>query len=288
VPEDEVLMSSTGVIGRRLPIERIEAALEGMAAELQSDPLVAARAIMTTDTVPKALSLSVGPATLSAVGKGAGMIAPNMATMLVYIFTDAELAPGAADPLLRAAVGDSFNMLSVDTDTSTSDTCVLMANGLAGPVDEDAFAAALNALCIRMAEMLARDGEGATKLLRVTVEGARTVEDARRFARSIVESPLVKTMAYGADPNIGRILMALGKCFDCEVDAARLLIRVGEVVVYANGARVDFDEPAVRALLGGDPVDIRVDVGLGTGRATAFGCDLTPGYIEENAAYSSS
>ncbi|HEX7089647.1 MAG TPA: bifunctional glutamate N-acetyltransferase/amino-acid acetyltransferase ArgJ [Longimicrobiales bacterium] len=288
VPADEVLMSSTGVIGRRLPIERIEAALEGMAAELQSDPLVAARAIMTTDTVPKALSLSVGAATLSAVGKGAGMIAPNMATMLVYIFTDAELAPGAADPLLRAAVADSFNMLSVDTDTSTSDTCVLMANGLAGPVDEDAFAAALNALCIRMAEMLARDGEGATKLLRATVEGARSVDEARRFARSIVESPLVKTMAYGADPNIGRILMALGKCFDCEVEAARLVIRVGEVVVFANGARADFDEPAVRALLGGDPVDIRVDVGLGTGRATAFGCDLTPGYIAENAAYSSS
>ena len=123
-----------------------------MGAELQSDPLVAARAIMTTDTVPKALSLSVGAATLSAVGKGAGMIAPNMATMLVYIFTDAELAPGVADPLLRAAVADSFNMLSVDTDTSTSDTCVLMANGLAGPVDERAFAEALNALCIRMAE----------------------------------------------------------------------------------------------------------------------------------------
>jgi glutamate N-acetyltransferase/amino-acid N-acetyltransferase len=288
VPEDEVLMSSTGVIGRRLPIERIEAALEGMAGELQSDPLVAARAIMTTDTVPKALSLSVGAATLSAVGKGAGMIAPNMATMLVYIFTDAELAPGAADRLLRAAVADSFNMLSVDTDTSTSDTCVLMANGLAGPVDEEAFAAALNALCLRMAEMLARDGEGATKLVRVTVEGARTVEEARRLARSVVESPLVKTMAYGADPNIGRILMALGKCFDCEVDAARLVIRVGEVVVYANGERADFDEPVVRALLGGDPVDIRVDVGVGSGRATAFGCDLTPGYIEENAAYSSS
>ena len=288
VPADEVLMSSTGVIGVRLPIERIEAGIRGMSAELQRDPLVAARAIMTTDTVPKALSLSVGAATLSAVGKGAGMIAPNMATMLVYIFTDAELAPGAADPLLRAAVADSFNMLSVDTDTSTSDTCVLMANGLAGPVDEDAFAAALNALCIRMAEMLARDGEGATKLLRATVEGARNVEEARRMARSIVESPLVKTMAYGADPNVGRVLMAIGKCFECEVDAARLTIRIGDALVFANGARLDFEDAAVRAILSGDPVDIRVDLGLGNGRATAFGCDLTPGYIEENAAYYSS
>jgi len=288
VPVDEVLMSSTGVIGVRLPIERIEAALEGMATELQSDPLVAARAIMTTDRVPKALSLSVGNTTLSAVGKGAGMIAPNMATMLVYIFTDAELPPSAADPLLRAAVADSFNMLSVDTDTSTSDTCVLMANGLAGPVDEDAFAAALNALCIRMAEMLARDGEGATKLLRATVQGARSVEEARRMARSIVESPLVKTMAYGADPNVGRILMALGKCVECEMDAARLTIRIGDALVWANGRRLDFEDAAVRAILSGDPVDIRVDLGLGDGRATAFGCDLTPGYIEENAAYYSS
>jgi len=288
VPADEVLMSSTGVIGLRLPIERIEAGLRGMAAELQPDPLVAARAIMTTDRVPKALSLSVGSATISAVGKGAGMIAPNMATMLVYIFTDAELPPGAADPLLRAAVADSFNMLSVDTDTSTSDTCVLMANGLAGPVDERAFAAALNALCIRMAEMLARDGEGATKLLRATVEGARSVEEARRMARSIVESPLVKTMAYGADPNVGRVLMAVGKCFECEVDAARLTIRIGDALVFADGARLDFEDAAVRKILSGDPVDIRVDLGLGDGRATAFGCDLTPGYIEENAAYYSS
>jgi len=288
VPADEVLMSSTGVIGVRLPIERIEAGIRGMAAELQPDPLVAARAIMTTDTVPKALSLSVGAATLSAVGKGAGMIAPNMATMLVYIFTDAALAPGAADRLLRAAVADSFNMLSVDTDTSTSDTCVLLANGLAGPVDEAEFAAALNALCIRMAELLARDGEGATKLLRATVEGAHSVEEARRMARSIVESPLVKTMAYGADPNVGRVLMAVGKCFECEVDPVRLSIRIGEAPVFANGARLDFEDAAVRAILSGDPVDIRVDLGLGDGRATAFGCDLTPGYIEENAAYYSS
>lgn len=288
VPPDEVLMSSTGVIGLRLPIERIEAGIQGMAADLQRDPLVAAQAIMTTDTVPKALSLSVGQATLAAVGKGAGMIAPNMATMLVYIFTDAELEPGTADPLLRAAVADSFNMLSIDTDTSTSDTCVLMANGLAGPVDQTAFAAALNALCIRMAEMLARDGEGATKLLRATVTGARDAAEARRLARSIVESPLVKTMAYGADPNVGRVLMAVGKCFECEVDAARLTIRIGDAPVFANGVRLDFDDASVRGILSRDPVDIHVDLGLGDGRATAFGCDLTPGYIEENAAYYSS
>src|SRR5690606_19761419 len=161
--------------------------------------------------------LSVGEATITVVGKGAGMIAPNMATMLVYIFTDAACDAPTLDRLLRDAVADTFNMLSVDTDTSTSDTCAILANGLAGPVDEAAFRQALRVACTRMTEMLARDGEGATKLLRATVQNARTVDEARKIARSIVESPLVKTMAYGADPNIGRVLMAVGKCFDCTV-----------------------------------------------------------------------
>lgn len=288
VPADEVLMSSTGVIGKRLPIERIEAALDELSERLQQDPIVGARAIMTTDTYPKALSCSVGDAVLTIVGKGAGMIAPNMATMLVYIFTDAAFDAPTLDRMLRAAVADSFNMLSVDTDASTSDTCAILANGLAGPVDEAIFAATLRAACIRMAEMLARDGEGATKLLRATVTGAATLRDARTVARAIVESPLVKTMAYGADPNVGRVLMAVGKCTDCAVDAARIVVRINGTTVAERGVRTDFDEPALRAELSGDPVDIEVDLGLGAHRATAFGCDLTEGYIEENAAYYSS
>src|SRR5690606_23964181 len=180
VPADEVLMSSTGVIGRQLPIERIEAALVGMSAELCDDPLVGAEGIMTTDTYPKALSLSLGDVVITWVGKGSGMIEPNLATMLVYIFTDARIPAERLDPLLRAAVDDSFNMLSVDSDTSTSDTCVLMANGLAGEVDEREFGHALRQGCIRFAEMLARDGEGATKLLRAVVRGAATRDQARR------------------------------------------------------------------------------------------------------------
>lgn len=289
VPATRVLMSSTGVIGRKLPIERIEAGLVGMKADLQADPVIGARGIMTTDTHPKAISCSVGNAVLTIVAKGSGMVEPNLATVLIYIFTDARLPAGSLDGLLRAAADVSFNMLSVDSDTSTSDTCVLMANGLAGEVDEDAFRAALTGACVHMAETMARDGEGATKLLRARVTGATNRADARRVAKSIVNSPLVKTMAYGADPNLGRVLMAIGKCFDCQVDATRLSVRLNGVPVYDSGRRVDVsNEAELRQLLAGDPVDVEADLGLGDGTATAFGCDLTPGYIDENAAYYSS
>lgn len=283
-----VLMSSTGVIGRPLPIETIEAGIPGMAADLQDDPLVGALGIMTTDTHPKAFSVTVGGAVITAVAKGSGMIEPNMATMLAYLFTDAEIDAPTLDGMLRRAVHVSFNMLSVDTDTSTSDTCVILANGAAGPVELEAFEAALVALCTRMTETLARDGEGATKLLRITVEGAATEEDARIVARSLVNSPLIKTMAYGADPNVGRILMAVGKCFTVALAPDRLDASIKGVRVVAGGARAPFEDEVVRALLMEDPVDIGITMGLGDGRAVAWGCDLTPGYIEENASYYSS
>src|SRR5690606_6115924 len=209
VRADEVLMSSTGVIGKQLPIELIENGLRGIAADLTDDPMIGAEGIMTTDTRPKALSTTIGDVTITWVGKGAGMIEPNMATMLAYIFTDARFDAPTLDRMLRYAVEDSFNMLSIDSDTSTSDTCVIMANGLGGEIGEEAFAQALRAGCIRMAEMMARDGEGATKLLRARVDGARTRADARRAAKAIINSPLVKTMAFGADPNVGRVLMAV-------------------------------------------------------------------------------
>lgn len=288
VPAGQVLMSSTGVIGKPLPIERIEEALLGMKDELGDDPMVGAEGIMTTDTHPKALSLSVGHATLTFVGKGAGMIEPNMATMLVYIFTDAAFDTAALDRMLRDAVDVSFNMLSVDSDTSTSDTCVMLANGLAGRVDESEFAAALTAGCIRLTEVLARDGEGATKLLRATVEGGASRDQARRVAKSIINSPLVKTMAFGADPNTGRVLMAVGKCFEVDQDPARISVWINGREVFHQGRRSNYDEQALRDELKGDPVEIRVDLGLGSGSATAYGCDLTHGYIDENAAYYSS
>jgi glutamate N-acetyltransferase/amino-acid N-acetyltransferase len=254
---DRVLVSSTGVIGVPLPIEKIEHGLRGIAAELGDDPLVGAEGIMTTDTHPKALSAGVDDsgATITWVAKGSGMIEPNMATLLAWIFTDAALDAHTLDAMLRAAVDVSFNMLSVDGDTSTSDTCAVMANGRAGRVNESAFVETLHAGCVRMAEMLARDGEGAQHLLRVTVRGARDAAQARRVAKSLVNSPLVKTMVHGADPNVGRILMAVGKCVECD-------IRPAATDAWINGA--------------------------GGADATAWGCDLTAGYIEENAAYYSS
>ena len=285
---DKVLVSSTGVIGVRLPIETIENGVRGMAADLCDDPIVGAEGIMTTDTYPKAISRSVGEATITWVAKGSGMIQPNMATMLSYIFTDAQFDAPTLDRMLRQAVDVSFNMLSVDSDTSTSDTCALLANGLAGKVDERAFLDALIAGSIRMTEMLARDGEGATHLLRTTVRGAKDIGEAREIARSLVNSPLIKTMVYGADPNVGRILMAVGKCVDCTIDRERTSAWINGHEVLTNGVRLDFDDGVVRTALGSEVVDIVVALGVGDAQATAYGCDLTQGYIDENAAYYSS
>ena len=285
---DRVLVSSTGVIGVQLPIGLIERGVSGMSGDLQSDPMVGAEGIMTTDTHPKALSVSVGDATITWVAKGSGMIEPNMATMLAYIFTDAAFDAATLDRLLRAAVHVSFNMLSVDTDTSTSDTCTLLANGLAGVVDETEFAAALTAGSIRMSEMLARDGEGANHLIRAIVRGAADEEDARRVAKSLVNSPLVKTMVHGADPNVGRLLMAIGKCFDCRINPETTDVWINRHAVVRRGERLDFDDAVVRETLTAESVDLEVSLGLGSASATAFGCDLTGGYIDENAAYYSS
>ena len=285
---DRVLVSSTGVIGVRLPIEKIEAGLRGIAQDLQEDPLVGAAGIMTTDTHPKALSASVGDATITWVAKGSGMIEPNMATMLAYIFTDARLDRATLDRILRGAVRDSFNMLSVDTDTSTSDTCAILANGQAGAVPIADLEQTLIAGCVRMTEILARDGEGAMHLLRATVRGAVSEEDARRVAKSLVNSPLVKTMVHGADPNVGRLLMAVGKCFDCTIRPESTDAWINGYQVVRGGARLDFEDAAVREALRREAVDLEVDLGIGTASARAYGCDLTKGYIDENAAYYSS
>jgi len=285
---DKVLVSSTGVIGVPLPIDIIEQGVRGMSAELVANPVIGAEGIMTTDTHPKALSLSVGDATITWVAKGSGMIEPNMATMLVYIFTDAALDAATLDRMLRQAVDVSFNMLSVDSDTSTSDTCAILANGLAGAVDEPAFQAALSAGFLRMTEILARDGEGATHLLRTTARGAKDLREARRIAKTLVNSPLIKTMVFGADPNVGSILMAVGKCFDCTIVPSSTSAWINGHEVLRDGSRLDFDDAVVRAALGSEVVDIVVALGVGDADATAYGCDLTQGYIDENAAYYSS
>ena len=286
----KILVSSTGVIGVRLPIDTIERGLVGMSRELVADPVVGAEGIMTTDTYAKALSVSVpgSEATITWVAKGSGMIEPNMATMLAYIFTDAAVDAAELNRALRDAVHVSFNMLSVDTDTSTSDTCAILANGLAGRVDTSAFTDALTAGCIRMTELLARDGEGAGHLIRATVRGAASEDDARRVAKSLVNSPLVKTMVHGADPNVGRLLMAVGKCFDVKLDPGKTDAWINGHPVVHDGRRLDFNDAIVRATLAAEEVDLVVSIGSGNEQATAYGCDLTKGYVEENAAYYSS
>jgi glutamate N-acetyltransferase/amino-acid N-acetyltransferase len=285
---DRMLVSSTGVIGVPLPIEKIVKGVVGMSAELQGDPLVGATGIMTTDTYAKALSCSVGDATITWVAKGSGMIEPNMATMLSYIFTDAAFDAATLDRLLRHAVDVSFNMLSVDGDTSTSDTCVILANGMAGEVDEVQCYEALVEGSVRMTELLARDGEGAAHLLRVRVVGAVDDADARAVAKSIVNSPLVKTMVHGADPNVGRLLMAVGKCFEATIRPETTDAWINDYQVVDKGTRLEFDDAVVRDALKVENVDIVVSLGVGEAEATAYGCDLTQGYIDENAAYYSS
>ncbi len=287
---DRVLVSSTGVIGVPLPIEKIERGLVGMRGDLGTDPMPGAEGIMTTDTHPKVLSMTVpgSDATITWIAKGAGMIEPNMATMLAYIFTDARVEREELDRMLRAAVRDTFNMLSIDTDTSTSDTCAVLANGLAGPVDATAFGEALTAGCLAMAEVIARDGEGATRMLRVKVRGAKDDHDARYIAKAINNSPLIKTMVHGADPNVGRILMAIGKCFDCTIAPDRTDAWVNGHQVVQGGRRLAFEDAVVRQALTTDTVELEVSLGVGASSATAFGCDLTKGYVDENAAYYSS
>ncbi len=289
IDKDLVMISSTGVIGKQLPIELLEQGIKGISSNWSTDPIVAAKGIMTTDTYPKAISFPVGNATVTIIAKGSGMVEPNMATMLVYILTDAAIDADLLDEMLRNSVNLSFNMLSIDTDTSTSDTCLILANGISGDVDTAQFAELLTAGCIKMTKMLAMDGEGATKLLLAEIENAHSAQDAKYIAKSIINSPLIKTMAYGADPNIGRILMALGKCFDCSIIPEKLVIFINDKLVYKDlNISPDFDENEVRKLLGSKEVKIKVNLNIKSSNAIAYGCDLTEGYIKENAAYYSS
>jgi glutamate N-acetyltransferase/amino-acid N-acetyltransferase len=285
-PQD-VLPSSTGVIGQQLPIETFRRELVGLRDELRPDNLGAsAQAIMTTDTHSKLTSKRVGNAVLAGMAKGSGMIEPNMATMLSFLLTDAAIPPETLQPMLRQAVEQSFNMVSVDTDTSTSDTVVLMANGLAGEVDLDDFQTALNDVCITLAKAIARDGEGATKLLEVVLTSARDRQQAKRVAKAVLNSPLIKTAVYGADPNWGRVAMAIGKCHEeVDIKPEHVTIRFGETCIYAKGEPQDVALEQVEQYLRGEEIRISIDLGIADGEATVWGCDLTEGYVQINALY---
>ena len=264
----DVLPFSTGVIGRPLPMDKIRAGLRGIRNQLQPNNLkLAAQAIMTTDKYPKCFSRRVGAAIIAGIAKGAGMIEPNMATMLVYLMTDAELPTKSLRPMLRRVVDRTFNSMSIDTDTSTSDTVVLMANGLVGTVNIREFEAGLFEVCEYLTREIARSGEGATKLITVDVNGAKTTTQAKRIGKFVVNSPLVKTAVYGCDPNWGRVIMAVGKSFDTTIEPRKVTIGFGDTHVFKKGSPVDCDLEALRAYLGQKEVSIGVDLGIGKASA---------------------
>lgn len=295
----DVFVASTGVIGVPLPIDKAEAGLDAAYAAPPCSWVEAAETIMTTDTFAKVATTSamIGDVRVNLVGivKGSGMIAPDMATMLGFVFTDAAIDAAVLQAALSAANTASFSCITVDSDTSTSDTVLAFATGTAGNAritgaddpGADAFAAALGDLCLQLAHLVVRDGEGATKFIRIDVDGAESDASARRIAMSIANSPLVKTAIAGEDANWGRVVMAIGKAGE-PAERDRIAIRFGGTQVAEGGLAVEgYDEAPVAAHLKGQDIDIGVDLGLGEGRATVWTCDLTHGYISINADYRS-
>lgn len=300
LPASRVFTSSTGVIGEPLPHDRIAAALDGLAAALRPDGIAeAARAIMTTDTFPKGACAEVqgegGTIRIAGIAKGSGMIAPDMATMLVYIFTDATIAPALLQKLVSRQVDDTFNCITVDSDTSTSDALIVAATGrstaapikdLRGKVARD-FEAALRGVMMDLAHQVVKDGEGATKFVEIRVTGAADAADAHKVAMSIANSPLVKTAIAGEDANWGRIVAAVGKS-GARADRDRLSIRFGDITVAENGWRApSYSEADTSAYMKRQELVIGVDLGLGTAARTVWTCDLTHRYIDINADYRS-
>jgi glutamate N-acetyltransferase / amino-acid N-acetyltransferase len=284
----EVIITSTGVIGRPYPMDRIRAGISSMPGELTSDDAIRpARGMMTTDTVVKVAEATVPGTTARIVGmaKGVGMIEPDMATHISLLFTDAEITPGDLDETFRRVVDRTFNCVSIDTDTSTSDSSVIMASGQAGPVDRASFEEALGAVAMDLTKQIARDGEGAHSLIEVHVDRSRDSDQARRVAKAIVNSPLVKTAVHGGDPNWGRVAMAIGKCSDdTDIDQERVVIRFGATEVYP--ALLDAEAlSALSSYMRGPDVSIHVSLATGSSHATVWGCDLSDEYVRFNADY---
>ncbi len=287
-PASEVQIASTGVIGRQYPMDRIRAGLSALTLPFTgNDAHAVATGIMTTDTVEKVASATISGSSAVVVGvaKGVGMIEPNMATLITLMFTDANIDPASLDTIFRRVIDRTFNCVSVDTDTSTSDTAIVLASGVAGSVDIVAFEAALLHVALSLTKQVARDGEGAETLIEVVVDGARDNAQAKRVAKAIVNSPLVKTAVHGADPNWGRVAMAVGKCSDeTDIIEQNVVIRFGSQECFPN--QVDAAGLAqLSAYLGGSEVLIHVSLGIADGTATVWGCDLTDGYVRINADY---
>ena len=295
VAPEEMLVCSTGMIGVELPMALLRQNVGNVDVSADGGALFA-RAIMTTDSRPKEIAVSLDidgvRITIGGAAKGVGMIHPNMATMLAFVTTDAAVEPGLLDDALKRAVGLSFNMIDVDGDESTNDTVLLFANGAAGgpPIGTSsgsaaAFQSALDYVCVSLAKELARDGEGAQRLIEVAVEGAETQEDARVAAREVASSSLVKAMVHGLDPNWGRIMMALGKS-GVGVDESRVDIFVNDIHIVHQGMAISYMRDAVVSAMNASDVGFRIGLHLGDGQATAWGCDLTEEYVTFNSAYS--
>jgi len=288
--EMKIAVASTGVIGRYMDMALIAGLFHQAKARLRSDPQAsaeAARAIMTTDTRVKEIAVEHQGLRVAGIVKGAGMIEPNMATMLCFLYTDADVTAEALEKCLRDAVKDSFNMLTVDGDTSTNDAVLLTATGKIKCRLED-FREALGFVCMELARMMARDGEGASKYFETAVFGARSEEDARAVARTVARSSLVKTAVYGADPNWGRIIAAVGYS-GAAVDPGKISLGLEggglKVALVERGKIVDGVLEAAKKIMKGDAITINVDLNLGTASARSFGCDLTHGYVDINANY---
>ena len=294
IDANRVFTSSTGVIGERLPHDRIVAKIDELIANQSPGKIEeAAKAIMTTDTFPKGCSATVTidgkPVKIAGIAKGSGMIAPDMATMLVYIFTDAQIGQADLQAIIRKQNDKTFNCITVDSDTSTSDSLIAAATGASGVdvTNSAEFADALHDLMLDLAHQVVRDGEGATKFVTVDVTGAADAVDARKVAMAIANSPLVKTAVAGEDANWGRVVMAVGKS-GAKADRDRLTIKFGDITVAENGwVSPDYTEEAGSTYMKNQELTIAVDLGLGDGQSTVWTCDLTHGYIDINADYRS-
>jgi len=284
----DVLIASTGVIGRQYPMNKVRAGLAALPAQPQGTSADdVARGIMTTDTVSKVAECIVAGSSARVVGvaKGVGMIEPNMATLITMMFTDADIAPSELNSVFQRVISKTFNCVSVDTDTSTSDTAIVLASGAAGNVDISAFESALYEVALSLTKQVARDGEGAEKLIEVHVDNARDYEQAKTIAKAIVNSPLVKTAVHGADPNWGRVAMAIGKCSHyTDVNQEQVVIRFGSQEVYPTQVN-DQGLNELSAYMKGADVRIHVSLNTGSSDAPVWGCDLTDGYVRINADY---
>jgi len=285
-PED-VLVASTGVIGVPLPMDRIRVGIDRIVLVRDGGDQLA-KAIMTTDSFPKEAAVRVKNGktefTIGGAAKGSGMIHPELATLLCFLTTDAALDKDFVQKALKKAVDTSFNMVSIDGDTSPSDMVLIMANGMAGSVPADAFEQGLEQVCVYLAKCIARDGEGATKLIEVTVGGAPSKLEARKAARTVVSSPLVKAAIHGADPNWGRIMAAVGRS-GVEVVESKVDLYIGDIPVVKAGAPLPFNRRGVVQRLKGKEISLSLNLNLGSAEATAWGCDLSEEYVTINSQY---